>query len=67
MEEYGLDEWDQQPNEDFIHGLKFQKEALDKKINEINKNRKFAQTMASQEIYKDYVKTRELIEKSKII
>ena len=64
MQEYGLDEWNQQNNEDLIHGLRHHKQEVEKKINEINRARKLAQTLASQEICKDYVKTQELIEKS---
>ena len=66
-QEYGIDEWNQQQNEDFVHNLEFQKTNIDKEILDINKKRKFAQKRVSDEICKTYYKTQELIEKNLVL
>jgi len=67
MDEYGLDEWDQQQNMDLVTSLEYQKTQLEKKITDINKKRKFASKLASEEICRDYDKTQELIQKNIIL
>eukprot|EP00343_Euplotes_focardii_P004262 CAMPEP_0205813384 /NCGR_PEP_ID=MMETSP0205-20121125/18044_1 /ASSEMBLY_ACC=CAM_ASM_000278 /TAXON_ID=36767 /ORGANISM="Euplotes focardii, Strain TN1" /LENGTH=155 /DNA_ID=CAMNT_0053095421 /DNA_START=120 /DNA_END=584 /DNA_ORIENTATION=+ len=67
MQEYGLEEWNQQQSLDMVHNLKYQEKNIDKEILDINKKRKFAQKRASNEICKSYYKTKELIEKNIVL
>lgn len=67
MEEYGVDKWSQQQNEDLIYNLDYQKTQIDTQITEVNKKRKYQQMLAAERICKAYAKTQELVQKNLLL